>query len=257
MTTLKKFAAVVRLNIRLQLMDPTPTLILSIFPLVMIPFMEPAFKSMLLSDGYTNVTGVEQAIPGMAIFFSFLSVQTIIQSFFREYAWGMWPRLEASSTPQGAILAGKAFVAYLIQAVQVLTVLGLGALIFGYRPTGNVGALILVILAFSAVLAALGVALALWTPTEDIALSLSNIVGMLAAGIGGSFCTVSSFPDWAQSVAKFSPAYWALNAVHAVSLDGAGLTDVLPQIGMLGVFFVILAILVVIQFTLKKGQRSR
>ena len=82
MTTLKKFAAVVRLNIRLQLMDPTPTLILSIFPLVMIPFMEPAFKSMLLSDGYTNVTGVEQAIPGMAIFFSFLSVQTIIQSFF-------------------------------------------------------------------------------------------------------------------------------------------------------------------------------
>ena len=26
MTTLKKFAAVVRLNIRLQLMDPTPTL---------------------------------------------------------------------------------------------------------------------------------------------------------------------------------------------------------------------------------------
>ena len=117
MTTLKKFAAVVRLNIRLQLMDPTPTLILSIFPLVMIPFMEPAFKSMLLADGYTNVTGVEQAIPGMAIFFSFLSVQTIIQSFFREYAWGMWPRLEASSTPQGAILAGKAFVAYLIQAV--------------------------------------------------------------------------------------------------------------------------------------------
>ena len=69
--TLKKFAAIVRLNIRLQLMDPTPTLILSIFPLVMIPFMEPAFKSMLLSDGYTNVTGVEQAIPGMAIFFSF------------------------------------------------------------------------------------------------------------------------------------------------------------------------------------------
>ena len=71
MTTLKKSAAIVRLNIRLQLMDPTPTLILSIFPFVMIPFMEPAFKSMLLSDGYTNVTGVEQAIPGMAIFFSF------------------------------------------------------------------------------------------------------------------------------------------------------------------------------------------
>lgn len=80
---------------------------------------------------------------------------------------------------------------------------------------------------------------------------------MLAAGIEGSLCTVSSFPDWAQSVAKFSPAYWALNAVHTVSLDGAGLTDVLPQIGMLGIFFVILAILVVIQLTFKKGKQSR
>ncbi len=105
----------------------------------------------------------------------------------------MWPRLEASSTPQGAILAGKAFVAYLIQAVQVLTVLGLGALIFGYRPTGNVGALILVILAFSAVLAALGVALALWTPTEDIA---SNAESVFSADSSTSRGIPASLATW-------------------------------------------------------------
>ena len=253
MKTLRKFLAVVRLNIRLQLMDPTSTLLLTVIPLVLIPFMEPAFKSMLLADGYTNVTGAEQA---MAVLFSFLSVQTIIQSFFREYTWGMWPRLEVSATSHGVILAGKALVAFLIQSVQVLAVLALGALILGYRPTGDTGALILVILSFAAVLAALGVTIALWAPTEDVALSLSTIIGMLAAGIGGSFCTVSSFPEWAQAVSKFSPAYWALDAVHAVSLDGAGVSAVLPQIGMLGVFLAVLVALVVIQFATKKGLRS-
>lgn len=256
MKTLRKFLAVVRLNIRLQLMDPTSTLLLTVIPLVLIPFMEPAFKSMLLADGYTNVTGAEQAMPGMAVLFSFLSVQTIIQSFFREYTWGMWPRLEVSATSHGVILTGKALVAFLIQSVQVLAVLALGALILGYRPTGDTGALILVILSFAAVLAALGVTIALWAPTEDVALSLSTIIGMLAAGIGGSFCTVSSFPEWAQAVSKFSPAYWALDAVHAVSLDGAGVSAVLPQIGMLGVFLAVLVALVVIQFATKKGLRS-
>ena len=73
--------------------------------------------------------------------------------------------------------------------------IALGGLFFGFDPVGSIGALLVVILTFSAVLAALGVAIALWSPSEEVALSLSNVIGMLAAGIGGSFCTVSSFPE--------------------------------------------------------------
>ena len=181
----------------------------------------------------------------MAVLFSFLSVQTIINSFINEHACGTWPRLAASATPRGAVLAGKALVAYLLQFVQVLAVLALGALIFGYRPQGSVPALLVAILAFSAVLAALGVAIALW------ALSPSNIIGMLAAGIGGAFCTVSSFPDWAQRAARFSPAYWAIDAIHSVSLDGAGVVGVLPAVGVLAAFFVGLATLAMVRFAVK------
>lgn len=249
---LKKLSAVIRLNIRLQLTDPASTLILTAIPLIFIPFMSPAFKSMLVADGYVNATGAEQAVPSMAVLFSFLSVQTIINSFINERTWGTWPRLAASATPRGAILTGKALVAYLLQLVQVLTVLLLGALAFGYRPKGSVTALLLAVLAFAAVLAALGVAIALWAPSHDVALSLSNIIGMLAAGIGGAFCTVSSFPDWAQHAARFSPAYWAIDAIHSVSLDGAGVTDVLPAVGILAAFFAGLAALAMVRFSVKK-----
>ena len=241
MSQLKQLGAMTRLNIRLQLTDPAPTLILTVIPLVLIPFMMPAFKSMLLADGYTGVTGAEQAVPSIAILFSFLAVQNIISSFFNERSWGTWERLEASPTSRASILTGKALVAFLMQTVQIAVVLALGALVFGYRPTGS-------LLSFSAVLSALGVALALWSRSRDAALSLSNIIGMLAAGIGGSFSTVSSFPDWAQHAARLSPAYWAITAIHEVSLDGAGLADVGARIGVLWGFFAVIAGLALVQF---------
>lgn len=131
---LKKLSAVIRLNIRLQLSDPTGTLILTVIPLILIPFMAPAFKSMLVADGYADATGAEQTVPSMAVLFSFLSVQNIIDSFFSERTWGMWRRLEASATSRDTVLTGKAVVAYLLQSVQVLAMLALGALIFGYWP---------------------------------------------------------------------------------------------------------------------------
>ena len=206
MSQLKQLWAMTRLNIRLQLTDPAPTLILTVIPLVLIPFMMPAFKSMLLADGYTGATGAEQAVPSMAILFSFLAVQNIIGSFFNEHSWGTWERLEASPTSRASILSGKA----------------------------------------------LGVAIALWSHSRDAALSISNIVGMLAAGIGGAFCTVSSFPDWAQHAARLSPACWASSAINKVSLDGLGFTDIAPQIGALSGFFAAFAALALIKFRYHK-----
>ena len=167
MSQLKQLGAMTRLNIRLQLTDPAPTLSLTVIPLVLIPFMMPAFKSMLLADGYTGVTGAEQAVPSIAILFSFLAVQNIISSFFNERSWGTWERLEASPTSRASILTGKALVAFLMQTVQIAVVLALGALVFGYRPTGSLVALAAILLSFSAVLSALGVALALWSRSRD------------------------------------------------------------------------------------------
>ena len=175
-------------------------------------------------------------------------MQNIIGSFFNERSWGTWKRLEASPTSRASILTGKALVAFLMQTVQIAVVLALGALIFGYRPTGSLLALAAILLSFSAVLSALGVALALWARSRDAALSLSNIIGMRAAGIGGSFSTVSSFPDWAQHTARLSPAYWAITAIHEVSLDGASLSDVGTRIGVLWGFFAVIAGMALIQF---------
>ena len=144
-----------RLNIRLQLTDPAPTLILMVIPLVLIPFMMPAFKSCFWRRLHrrhgSRAGGAVDCDP-----LSFLAVQNIIGSFFNERSWGTWERLEASPTSRASILTGKALVAFLMQTVQIAVVLALGALVFGYRPTGSLVALAAILLSFSAVLSALG-----------------------------------------------------------------------------------------------------
>ncbi|OUP08419.1 ABC transporter permease [Collinsella sp. An2] len=243
----RRYLAVVRLGALLRLRDAGLVVLMTLAPLVLMPFMIPACKTMLASEGYAAAAGAEQAVPGMATLFSFLSVQVIVQSFFREHAWGTWPRLRASAATAADVVLGKVTVAYVVQALQLLAVLALGSALFNYRPAGDPAAIIVVALLFAAVLAAFGVALSLWARTEGTALSLANLIGMLAAGLGGTLCTVASFPEWAQPLAKLSPAYWALDAVRAVSLDGAGFGDIAPQLAALGVFLAVLTALAMVR----------
>lgn len=244
---IKRFMAIARLNLLIQLRDPTPTILMTIIPLILTPFMIPSFKTLLISEGYASATGAEQVVPGMAVLFSFLSVQFIVQSFFDEHTWGTWPRLRSTAATPADIIMGKTAVIYLIQAVQLIVVLAAGSLLYGYRPNGSIAALVIVALVFSAVLTAFGVVLSLWIRSENTALALASLVGMLMAGIGGAIGSTSGFPGWARPVSKISPAYWALDAVHKVSLDSAGIGDVGGQIGILLIFLAVLVAVCIIR----------
>ena len=82
---IKRFMAIARLNLLIQLRDPIPTILMTIIPLMLTPFLIPSSKTLLISEGYASATGAEQVVPGMAVLFSFLSVQFIVQSFLAEH----------------------------------------------------------------------------------------------------------------------------------------------------------------------------
>ncbi len=227
-----------------------------VMPLVLTPFLIPAAKAQLQAQGYAQASGAEQVVPGFGILFAFLAVQQVISMFFDEYAWGTWDRLRVSAASTADVLTGKTSVAYLIQLVQLLAVVGLGALFFGYRPTGSPLALILVISVFSVVLCAFGIMIVSLSPTRDLAMSLSNLLGMLMAGVGGALGSTDSFPDWAHTVAHASPAYWAMQAVERISLDGATVTTVLPQIGIMVSFAAAFALIGATRFHVDQEKGS-
>jgi ABC-2 type transport system permease protein len=183
--------------------------------------MLPAAKTQLIAQGYFHANGSEQVIPGLAVLFSFFSIQLIIQMFFDETVWNTWDRQQVSATSLGEIITGKVLVAYLIQLVQLSIIILLSIWLFNFHLNGSWIAFVAIIILFSAVLTCFGTMIVSWATSANIALSLSNLLGILLAGLGGSLSPTNTFPRWAKAIAQFDPAYWALSAIRKVSLNHA------------------------------------
>lgn len=239
---------IARTGLKLLLADPAPMLVTVVMPLLFTAFLLPSARAQLRLAGVADATGAEQLVPGMAVLFAFLSVQLVCTLFFREHAWGTWDRLRASSASTMDIMVGKVLPLYGCQVIQLGVLFGAGRLLFGYRPAGPVLALAVVGMVFVAVLVAFGVMLVAVFPTMDQAMVVGSLGGMLMAGVGGAFVPASSLPGWTQAVAHLTPAYWALDALRSVTVDGAGLSELGRPLGVLAAFGAALAGVAALRF---------
>lgn len=233
---------------RLLLADPAPLLVTVVMPLLLIAFLMPATRAQLRAEGYLHASGGEQLVPGLAVMFLFLGTGLVGTLFFREHAWGTWDRLRASAASTLDIVMGKTFPLYLCQLAQLAVVFLAGRLLFGYRPTGSVLALVVVLALFDAMVVAFGVMLVAVFSTMDQALVIGNLGGMVMAGLGGALAPASSLPGWAQAVAHLTPTYWTLAALRDITLNGAGLARVIPALLVIGGFAVVFALIAGLRF---------
>lgn len=225
--------AVAAIDARILRKDPAPVAVMIVLPLLFVPFFAPGASAQLAAAGRTGLDGAAYAVPSLAVLFALLCVQQVIGALYRDRQWGTWDRLRASPAPRSAVLVGKSLTALGAQVAQLLVVLIGGAVLFGFRPRGDVAALILVATVFGAVMVALGLALFSLFRSDVHALVVCNIVAMVMAGLGGAFGPVAGLPTAMQGAALASPAYWAIEAMTSLSLDGGGFVEVLPTVAVL------------------------
>ena len=240
--------AIARTGTRLLLADPAPLTVTIVMPLLFAAFLMPATRAQLRAEGYAAATGAEQLVPGLGDKNTFLGVTLVGTLFFREHAWGTWDRLRASPASTLDVVVGKVVPLYVCQLLQLFVLFGAGRLLFGYRPSGSLLALAVVVAVFVAMLAAFGIMLVAVFSTMDQALVIGNLGGMLMSGLGGALAPATSLPGWAQAIAHASPAYWALNALRDITLKGAGLGDVARPLLVLTGFAVLFAIVAALRF---------
>ena len=233
---LRRSLAVAAIDARILRRDLSPVLVMTVIPLVFVPFFIPGARAQLIQSGYPSATGVEYALPGLAVLFALLCVQQVLTAFFRDQQWGTWARLRVSPASPSELLIGKSLTAFIAQLAQLVVVFVGGAVIFGYRPAGSILGLAMVLIVFSAAMIGFALLLVAAFSSLELALVVGNVVAMAMAGLGGAFGPVESLPSWMTAVAPASPAYWALAAIRAISLDGADFVTVLPQLGMLTAF---------------------
>ena len=83
-------------------------MILLVFPLILMAFLKPTFRLVLVSAGYPHANGAEQVVPGEAVANGFYIVGMTSFAFFAEYGWCTWDRLRSSQATSVEIIFGKA-----------------------------------------------------------------------------------------------------------------------------------------------------
>jgi ABC-2 type transport system permease protein len=72
----------------------------------------------------------------------------------------------------------------------------------------------------------------------DQAGALGVLAGMALGALGGAMVPLEIFGEPMRTIALLTPHAWAVKALRAVGLHGAGVTDVRPEIAMLALFAV-------------------
>lgn len=240
-------AALIRHELRVMLADKEALIVLMAMPLVMMAFFQPVARLALSSENPT-ANGSEFTVPGMATMFAFFLVGFIGFSFFAEHQWNTWERLRASPATNAEILAGKVVPAMLVCVVQQAALFTVGIVVFGMRIRGSVLGVVLVSLALTVCLVALGVLMAAVMKTQQQLNAMSNLGAMVLAGISGALVPISVLPAWARSVAPVAPQYWAMRGFRSTILDGGGVSSVLLPVGVLLAFGVVAAGLALLRF---------
>jgi ABC-2 type transport system permease protein len=82
-----------------------------------------------------------------------------------------------------------------------------------------------------------------WSRTEEQAIALSVVVGIAAGMLGGCMWPLDVIGTAVRDVGHSVPQAWAMDAFIKLIYDQASFTAVLPQIGALAVFALVLSIL--------------
>ena len=223
--------------------DPGSLVFLLIMPLVMMGLMKPLFGLSLQAEGFLSANGAEQAVPGMAAMFATFTGSFAGFTFFREHGWHTWDRLRASQARTADIMVGKLAPTLVIAVAQMLALFALGIALFDLVVPGSLVALSMIVVTFSLSMLSFGMAVMSLSRTSLQLNTYVNLAGIVFAGVGGALVPLAVLPEWVQTVARFTPTYWAMDGFLEVILSGAGIREVVvPALALLAFTSVFTAI---------------
>ena len=241
--------AVTRVQLKIIANDPWFLAIMFGMPLVVMPLFRQVFRGPLVDSGFTEASGAELVVPGQMVLFGFFVGGSVGFSVYREHGWKTWDRLRGSAAPPHALLAGFAIPWILIHVLYSLALLVAGGLVVGLRLNGGSPLAVLVmLLAYACCVIALILLATASFRTVNQLNGLQNVGAMLFAGLGGALVPFEALPGWAQTLAPFTPAYWAMRGHRSVFLEQGSVVDVLLPAGVLLAAALVLAAFGVARF---------
>ena len=123
--------------------------------------------------------------------------------------------------------------------VEVVALLGFGALVFGVPLRGPLPQLALLCVLGSLCFSALGLLISSRARTLEAANGLMNLVMLPMWVMSGVFFSAQRFPDLVQPIVRALPLTALIDALRANMLQGANFAQVAGQLGVLGAWLIV------------------
>jgi ABC-type multidrug transport system permease subunit len=148
-------------------------------------------------------------------------------------------RLIATPMPRQYYLLSFVLSRLLLLVIEVGALVGFGRLAFQVPLRGELGPFAILCVLGSLSFSALGLLIASRVRTIEAASGLMNVVMMPMWIVSGVFFSAQRFPDAVQPIIKALPLTALIDALRANMLQGAGLAQIAPQLGVLGAWMVV------------------
>ena len=177
---------------------------------------------------------------GFVVFFFVFLISGM--ALLKERTSGTLDRLLATPVKRSEIVYGYMLSYGLIAIFQTAVVVLAAIWLLDVEVVGNLFNVIMVNVVLALVALAFGILSSTMAKSEFQMMQFIPLVIMPQLFFSG-IIPLSSMGDWAQTVGKFLPLTYSGDAMSQIILYGRGIGDVLPNIGVLLIFLVILTIL--------------
>lgn len=180
-------------------------------------------------------------VPGiLAILVTMIGGFLTALNIVKEKEFGTIEQINVSPIRKHHFILGKLIPFWILGNVVFSLGLLVSWLIYGIIPAGNL--LVLYIFASVFLLAILGFGLLISTlcETQQQAMFIMFFFMMVFVLMGGLFTSIDSMPEWAKLISRFNPVSYLIEVMRMVILKGSGLKDILPQLGIMSIFAVVL-----------------
>lgn len=153
---------------------------------------------------------------------------------------GTIEQLNVTPVKKSLFILAKLIPYWLIGYIVLTIGFVLSALIYGVYPVGSTLTLYLYATIYILVMSGMGLVVSNYSSTMQQAQFVSVFFIMILILISGLFFPINSMPRAAQLLTYINPLRFFMEVMRAIYLKGSGITDLLPQLGILIAFAVVL-----------------
>ncbi|MGI9609472.1 MAG: ABC transporter permease, partial [Acidimicrobiia bacterium] len=166
-----------------------------------------------------GLPNIDAAAITQVVLFMFLSALTASAALVEDRKLGMASRKAAAPISTTRLVAGETLGRFWITMFQAVLIVLLSGVAFGVG-WGNPFLTGAVLVSFGLIATGFGVLLGSALDSPEAANGVGIMSGLVLAAVGGAMAPVEIFPDPMQTLARFTPHFWAVEGLQSSLTSG-------------------------------------